>query len=88
MTPVAASVNPQLTGAYKSCEPILSGLHFMATVFGPGGQLFRQAGRLFGVGLEGGHDIDPIQRTQMIKMNNVIKYSMGTHNQVTDILSI
>ena len=88
VSPISISINSQLTGAHEVFEPILSRLHFVSAVSWPGGKLFRQDGSLFRIRFKGRYNIDPIQGAKMIKVDNVIKYTVSSHDQVADVLSI
>ena len=76
VAPVSRSKDPQLAAIHECLEPVLDGRELGGAVAGPIGEALRELSGLSRVGLERGNDVHPIQRREMVEMNQVILHGV------------
>ena len=72
VAPIAGSEDAQLAAIHEGLEPVLDGLELSGAVAGPIGEALGELSGLGRVGLERGNDVHPVQRREMVEMDQVI----------------
>src|SRR6185369_4303783 len=88
VSPVGVGKGAETAGGDKRIDLVLHRLEVGSRIIRPVRKRRRQGGRLDRIGLEAGGDIDPVERMQVIKVNNVILHNLDTHDDVADQLGI
>ena len=85
MAPVAIGEDTQAAGG-ECLDLVLYCAEVGGGVLVPLGERARQFGRLFRIGLERVDDVHPVERVQMIEVNDVILHVLGRQHDVADQL--
>src|SRR5208282_2408093 len=88
MPPVAVRENAELAAGDQTLDLVLDRFEFMMRISRPGAYTVGDGGCTRRVSHGNGSDIDPIQRRQMVKMNDVIVQGVSNQNEIADVLGI
>jgi len=84
MSPIAVGEDTELPTVDKLLQTCLSGFEIVDPAPASGSDLGGEIGGLLGVGLERADDIHPVQRVQVVEMNEVVVQELCAQQQVTD----
>ena len=84
MSPIGIGKRTQLAAVDEGFQALLNTFKIRASPLGSVADIVRQCCGLFGIGFKRTDNIHPIQRMQMIKMNNMIMLKLGAHQKVAD----
>ncbi len=88
MSPVAVRENSQLSAARHRIHAILCGFQFVARIARPRRKALGQLRSRRRIGLRNLQHIHPIQRRQLIEMDDVIVQRVRNQNQIADVLRV
>ena len=88
MAPITGGEDAQLAAINEGFEPVLDGLEFGGAVAGPGGEALGELSGLGRIGFERGHDVHPVQRREVVEMNEVILHGVLRDHEVAHQLRI
>ena len=82
VAPVAIGEDPELAAPHESRQPGLHVGEVLGRCLGPTGDASGNLRRFRGIALQGAHHVDPVQRVQMVEVNDVILHVLGAEHQV------
>ena len=88
MSPITVSEDSQLSASHKLIEPFFQRCEIAGGAFGPRRKFLRKQRSLGGIGFESGNDIHPVERMQLIKMDNMVVHIQYGGHDVAYHLSI
>ena len=88
VAPVSVGEDPELSARYDPLELGLGRSHRLHAVVRPRRQALREAGGRHRVRLQGGGDIHPVERRQMVEVHDVIVHRVRDEDQVADVLGV
>ena len=72
MSPIAVGEDAELSAADKLREPFFQRREIADRTLRPGRKLLGQRRCLGGIGFEGGDDVYPVERMQLVKMDDMV----------------
>jgi hypothetical protein len=88
MAPVAVGEDPELATRHQAFHLVLDGSHLFGGVASPGGEALRDLRGHGRIGLRDGGDIDPVQRGELVEVDDVIVKRVSDEDQVPDVLRV
>ena len=88
MAPIAGGEDAQLAAIHECLEPVLDGLELRGAVAGPIGEALRELRGLGRIGFERGNDVHPVQRREMVEMDQVILHGVLRDHEVAHQLRV
>src|SRR5215469_4869758 len=88
MAPVAVRENSELAARRESLDLVLRRFKFLRRISGPGRQALRKRRRPSRIGLRDLHYVDPIERGQVVEMDDVIVQRVMDEDEIADILRV
>jgi hypothetical protein len=82
MSPVGIGEDAELSGFDETREALLEVGEVAHGTLRPAGDLLRQIGGGLGVGLERAHDVDPVERMQVVEVDHVVLHVLRAEHQV------
>ncbi len=88
VTPVAVGKDAELAARHQGADLVLHLGQLIGAVEGPGRYPLEHVRRLLRVGLQGRGDVHPVQRRELVEVDDMVVNVVGRDDEVADVLGI